>query len=155
VVQHAAGAHPGVPIRLEYSSSLCLQWGPQATPQRKMLIPTEAYSPHARLRNRVRTALNNRGISPPGQRREQSEWIRCQSPRACCFGPPGFCCLPVICLGSQNFPSGVPKPASRAELEACSDRTKSKEQRPLPPLASRFWLQATAPSPLLCSDFQC
>ena len=32
-------------------------------------------------------------------------------------------------LGSQNFPSGAPEPAPRAELEACSDRTKSKEQR--------------------------
>jgi len=35
-------------------------------------------------------------------------------------------------LGSQNFPSGPPEPAPRAELEACSDRTKSKEQRGRP-----------------------
>ena len=38
-----------------------------------------------------------------------------------CFGPLGFCCLPVICLGSQNFPFGVPNSAPRAELAACSD----------------------------------
>jgi hypothetical protein len=31
-------------------------------------------------------------------------------------------------LGAQNFPSGAPEPAPRAELEACSDRTKSKGQ---------------------------
>jgi hypothetical protein len=46
------------------------------------------------------------------------------------LSPFGFCCLPVIAvLGLQNFPSGAPKRAPRAELEACSDRTKSKEQR--------------------------
>jgi hypothetical protein len=27
--------------------------------------------------------------------------------------PPGFCCLPVICLGPQNFPFGVPNSAPR------------------------------------------
>ena len=46
------------------------------------------------------------------------------------FCPPWF---PAACrlavLGLQNFPSGAPKRAPRAELEACSDRTKSKEQR--------------------------
>jgi hypothetical protein len=35
-------------------------------------------------------------------------------------------------LGAQNFPSGAPEPAPRAELEACFDRTKSKEQRGRP-----------------------
>jgi hypothetical protein len=53
-----------------------------------------------------------------------------RSARAC-FAPPWFllpaCRLSV--LGLQIFPSGAPKPAPRAELEACSDRTKSKEQR--------------------------
>jgi hypothetical protein len=34
------------------------------------------------------------------------------------LGPPGFCCLPVTCSG-----------APRAELAACSDRTKAQERR--------------------------
>jgi hypothetical protein len=35
--------------------------------------------------------------------------------------PPGFCCLPVICLGPQIFPFGIPNSAPRAALAACSD----------------------------------
>jgi hypothetical protein len=46
-----------------------------------------------------------------------------------CFASPGFCCLPVICLGSQKFPFGVPKLAPRADLGACSDRTKAPQQQ--------------------------
>jgi hypothetical protein len=42
--------------------------------------------------------------------------------RACVLGPLGS-------AACQNIPFGVPKPAPRAELEACSDRTKIKEQR--------------------------
>ena len=46
------------------------------------------------------------------------------------FGGPSF--VDILLgggLGSQNFPSGAPDPAPRAELAACSDRTKSGEQR--------------------------
>jgi hypothetical protein len=43
------------------------------------------------------------------------------------LGSAAACRLAV--LGLQKFPSGAPKRAPRTELEACSDRTKSKEQR--------------------------
>jgi hypothetical protein len=39
------------------------------------------------------------------------------------------CRLSVYCLGSQNFPFGVPKLAPRADLTACSDRTKAQQQQ--------------------------
>jgi hypothetical protein len=38
------------------------------------------------------------------------------------FAPLRFLCLPVICLGPQKNPFGVPNSApARAELAACSD----------------------------------
>jgi hypothetical protein len=47
-----------------------------------------------------------------------------------CFAPLGFCCLPVICSGPPKFSLWGPKTgATAAELEALSDRMKSKEQR--------------------------
>jgi hypothetical protein len=61
-------------------------------------------------------------------------------------------------LGVQNFPSGAPEPAPRAELEACFDRTKSKEQRGRPGCVAyrlgreRLLLQA-ASWLLGCSNF--
>ena len=44
-----------------------------------------------------------------------------------CFGA---CRLSV--LGPQNFPFGPPKLAPRAELAACSDRTKAQQRREKP-----------------------
>jgi hypothetical protein len=41
------------------------------------------------------------------------------------LSPTGFCCLPVTC-------SGPPEPAPRAELAACSDRTKAQQRRERP-----------------------
>jgi hypothetical protein len=49
--------------------------------------------------------------------------------KACFGGPPGFCCLLVICLGAQKF---APKLAPRADLGACSDRTKAPQQQERP-----------------------
>jgi hypothetical protein len=43
--------------------------------------------------------------------------------------PLGSAACRLTVLGLQNFPSGAPKRAPRAELEACSDRTKIKEKR--------------------------
>jgi hypothetical protein len=43
-----------------------------------------------------------------------------------CFAPPGFC---AGGLGSQIFPAGAPEPAQRADLTACSDRTKAPQRR--------------------------
>ena len=45
------------------------------------------------------------------------------------LAPLGFCCLPVICLGPQKIPFGVPKLAPRADLGACSDRTNAPQQQ--------------------------
>jgi hypothetical protein len=45
------------------------------------------------------------------------------------LSPLGSAACRLAVLGLQNFPSGGPKRAPRTELEACSDRTKSKEQR--------------------------
>jgi hypothetical protein len=47
-------------------------------------------------------------------------------------------------MGSQNFPSGAPDPAPRAELAACSDRTKSGEQRGRLALAVNNYVPADA-----------
>ena len=42
--------------------------------------------------------------------------------------PLGSAACRLAVLGLQNFPSGGPKRAPRAELEACSDRTKTKSK---------------------------
>jgi hypothetical protein len=66
------------------------------------------------------------------------------------FGGP---CFGVILLGgglgSQKNPSGALKPAPRAELTACSDRTKSKEQRGRPALVVNNYVPDATPTTLL------